>query len=332
MKRTIALLAALALLLPLSGCTAEPAEQTFFAMDTVMRVRVWHGSDAQEDVSAVCALIGSLEQTLSVTDPDSELSALNDAGSASVSDDTLYILEQTLALSTRTGGALDPTLCPIVRLWGFTTDSCRVPSQPELAAALETVGTQHVLISADTVTLESGTMLDFGAVAKGYAAQKAAALLTESGVQAALLAFGGNIQTVGTKPDGSAWQIGVQDPFHTDATAAVLSLTGSHAVVTSGGYQRYFEEDGVRYCHIIDPETGAPVQGDLASVTIVADDGLLADGLSTALYVMGLSEACEFWRASDDFEAVLIAADGTVYATEGLAASLSGTEFEVIAR
>ncbi len=316
-----------------AGCARpQTAAVTFFAMDTVMSARVWHDGAGADDVQAVQSLVTGLEQMLSVTDEHSELFRLNADGQAALSEDTLNILQQTLVLSARTRGALDPTLYPVVRLWGFTTGSYRVPSEPEIAEAMAAVGTEHVFIDGSAVTLTDGAMLDFGAVAKGYAAQKAADELIARGAAAAILSFGGNVQTLGSKPDGTSWQIDVRDPFDETRAAATLSLTGSHAVVTSGGYQRYFEADGVRYHHIFDPQSGAPAQSGLASVTIVADDGLLADGLSTALYVMGLEDAAALWRESDDFEAVLITDGGELYATEGLAACLSGADVQVIGR
>ena len=327
--RRLWIFAALAAVFLLSGCAAQSAETTFFAMDTVMSVRIW-GRDARDACGAVQEQVEQLERELSVTDEDSALAQLNASGSGALPGDALTLLRSALDLSARTGGALDPTLYPAVRLWGFTTGDYRVPSDVEIADALSRAGAEHVSIDGDTVTLSDGAMLDFGAVAKGYAAQKCADFLSD-GITAALLSFGGNVQTIGDKPDGTAWHIGVQDPFG-DGTAAALTLTGANAVVTSGGYQRYFEENGVRYCHILDPKTGAPADSGLSSVTIVASDGLFADGLSTALYVMGLSAAADFWRDSSDFEAVFITDDGEIFYTAGLSGCIDADGAEVIER
>ena len=298
-------------------------------MDTLMRVKIW-GSDAAAD--AVQQEVYRLEKLLSVTENSSDVALLNCGGYKRISDETDELLHSALTISERTGGAFDPTVYPLVRLWGFTEATQRVPSQDELQAALSHIGIENVDAQDGFAELKNGAQLDFGGIAKGYAAERCSSILQASGVEAALLALGGNVQTVGSKPDGTPWAIGIADPAQPEQSLATLRFTGPLALVTSGGYQRYFEKDGVRYHHILDPKTGMPAQSGLASVTVLAQSGTLADALSTALFVMGLDEATEFWRASDDFEAVFITDDGEIYATAGAAELLDDCEFQVIAR
>lgn len=331
MKRFLFLFLIPALLL----CACTPSGGTYYetdlyAMDTYMTIRVY-GSDAQEQAQAAVACINTLNSTLSATDPHSALYRLNRTGTSS--DATICtLLRRTLPLSERTGGTLDPTVYPLVCLWGFPGQNYRVPTASEISAALAHVGTSHILLSGSSVSLDHGTQLDFGAVGKGYAGQQCAALLSQNGVAAALLCLGGNIQTLGTKPDGSDWVVGITDPNDTTACFGTLHLSGTHAIVTSGSYQRQFTQDGKTYHHILDPATGYPADSGLVSVTIVADDGFLADGLSTALFVMGLEKATDFYRQSDDFEAIFMTTDGTVYLTAGLSDCFTGCEYEVISR
>lgn len=322
----------LLLLMPLflTACAAAaPVERSLFAMDTLMSIRIWGGEDAPDAVSDELTRLDSL---LSATDASSEIYHLNQAGQAALSDEVAALLKKCCALSERTNGCFDPTIYPLVCAYGFPTDAYRVPQAEELSALLETVGTAHLHFTGNTVALDSGSQLDLGAVGKGYAAEACAELLDELGVQAALLQLGGNVQTVGTKPDGSDWAIGIADPNEPTQAIGVLRFTGSLAVITSGAYQRFFEEDGVRYHHILDPRTGVCAENGLASVTILAESGTLADALSTALFVMGLEEASEFWRASDDFEAVFVTEAGAVFATTGAADRLTDCDFTVIAR
>lgn len=312
-----------------SGCTGAQARETaVFCMDTAMQLRVY-GDDGSAS-GELCELLTGLDAKLSVTDEQSALYRLNETGRSS--DETVLALwAEADRLCTRTGGAVDPTVYPAVRLWGFTTGDYRVPSDAEISDARMRVGAKHVRLSGGALTLDGGAALDFGAFAKGWAGDLCRQALEKRGLSA-ILSLGGNIQTVGTKPDGSDWVIGVTDPDNPSAYRLTLRLSGSCAAVTSGDYQRFFEQDGVRYCHILDPATGRPVDNGLRSVTVVCDSGVTADGLSTALYVMGYEKAAEFWRQSDDFEAVFLLADGTVYVTEGLAEAVRGAEYAVVAR
>ena len=319
--------AMLSALLFLTGCSAEsspePVQGTFFAMDTVMDFTIY-GESGLIDQSE--SLITSLESLVSVTDADSELYAINQTGSGMLTEEASSLMEQALEICRRTDGALDLSIYPIVRAWGFTTGSYQVPDEAEIQALLPLGDYRKIQYDAatGTVTLPEGMEIDLGSVAKGYAGQLAAQMLREHGVQSALLNLGGNVQTVGTKPDGSPWQIGIKDPQGEDAMM-VLSVE-DQAVVTSGGYERYFEQDGQTYWHIMDPSTGHPADSGLISVTIVGDEGVVCDGLSTALFVMGLEKAADLWAQSGDFEAVFVTASGEVYITEGLRDRFALTE------
>ena len=320
MKRLLCLVLALSLL---SGCApastqAVPAwESTFFAMDTVMNVRIYAGG-SEALLDAAGDRVRELEALLSVTDPDSEIYALNRDGSAALSGDAAGLLAGALELCGRTDGALDVTIYPVLRAWGFTTGDYAVPDTDTIAGLLARVDYTQVSLdeAAGTVSLPSGMEIDLGSVAKGYTGDVLAGLLKAYGVESALLDLGGNIQAIGSKPDGSPWRIGVRDP-EGDGNIGVVTVTDK-AVVTSGGYERYFEQDGVRYWHIIDPAAGAPARSGLQSVTVVGDSGLVCDALSTALFVMGLDGALEHWRAHRDFEAVFVCEDGSVTVTAGL--------------
>lgn len=311
----------------LTGCSGAPAQgpetATFFAMDTAMDFTVYGDAALLDEAET---LIGSLEEQVSVTDEHSDIYAIDHTGSGSLSGNTAELMEQALELCRRTGGALDISVYPIVRAWGFTTGSYQVPDEETIQSLLPLVDYTQIQYDAATgvVMLPEGMEIDLGSVAKGYAGQLAAQMLRNSGVESALLNLGGNVQTVGTKPDGSPWKIGIKDPQGEDAMM-VLSVE-DQAVVTSGGYERYFEQDGQTYWHIMDPSTGHPADSGLISVTIVGDEGVVCDGLSTALFVMGLEKAADLWAQSCDFEAVFVTASGEVYITEGLRDRFALTE------
>lgn len=306
MKRLICVLLMIMLLW---GCAPQEqmAQETVFAMDTVMDLKIW-GPDSQKAAQTLEQLFSDMEDSWSAVAEDSVLGALNRGENVS-SPEQASFLTDVQALSDRTGGAFDPRLGGKVALWGFYNEEYRIPTAEELATA--------------------PALWDLGAVVKGYAGQQAVEQLQALDVDRAILNLGGNVQTYGEKPNGSPWQIGIQDPNGGD-TIGTVSVAGTASVVTSGDYQRYFEKDGVRYHHILDPATGCPAGSGLSSVTVICRDGMTADALSTALFVMGLEAATEFWRQSDDFEAVFILSTGEIYATEG--AALSGCEFEVICR
>ena len=302
---------------PASDPGADKSTRTVLAMDTIMDLTVY-GPEGQTALDSGEETILSLEKRLSVTDEESEIYAANHSGgeSVAVSDDTAELLRTALDLCGSTGGALDVTIYPVVSAWGFTNGNYRVPGEGELAGLLARVDYARIALDGDTLTVPDGMELDLGAVAKGYTGDRVMERFRAAGVTSAIISLGGNVQALGRKPDGSLWQVAVQDP-EGSGYAAVLSVADK-AVITSGGYERYFEEDGKIYWHIIDPATGRPAENGLESVTIAADSGVLADGLSTALFVMGADKAAEYWRTNGGFDFILIDDGGTVTITEGL--------------
>lgn len=332
MKRFLSFLLCLTVL---SGCSAqppkaEPLQTQFFSMDTVMSLRIYDGG-GEETLHAARQEVERLDKLLSRTNGDSQISTLN----AHAGDGTMVRLEPEVAgllsfaksVSGLLPGAFDITIAPVMDAWGFTTEERRVPSDKTLAAAMALTDSAMLTVdeAASAARLEqAGMEVDLGAVAKGFTAARVETVLREGGVRSALLDLGGNITALGSKADGSPWQVAVKDPQDTGEALCVLSLSDQTAS-TSGGYERYFEEDGVLYHHIIDPKTGFPAHSGLRSVTVVSPDHPLADALSTALFVAGPEEALDFWRSRDDFELVLCADDGSVIVTEGLEAGFRPT-------
>lgn len=309
--------------LAFAGCTSQSLEGQqeqvdFFGMDTYMTITAY-GEDAGEAVEEAQARILELEKEWSVTDESSQIYQANHSGGSPVtlSDDTRDVVSFALEMAEKTGGALEPTIYPVLEAWGFTTDENRIPAPDEIQTLLEHVGYEQVSLSGNELTLPEGVELDLGAVGKGYAGDAAAEVIKEQGVTSALLDLGGNIQAVGKRPDGTDWRIGIRNPFG-DGQMGML-LASDCAVVTSGSYERYFVgEDGKEYTHIIDPETGYPVDNGLVSVSIIAEEGKVADALSTSMFVKGLEGAEEYWKEHQDFEMIAVTEDGDIYVTEGI--------------
>lgn len=327
-KKAICVITAVIILLSCAGCgeQAEPADRSFFALDTYITMQAV-GQDAEQALDAAEESIRELEQKWSVTNTGSEIYAINqsDGNPTSISEGTAQLLHFALDMAQDTGGALDPTIYPVLTAWGFTTDSYQVPSQEELGTLLSYVDYQSIQLIDDTVTVPGECQIDLGAVAKGYIGDLVADMLRECGITSALMNLGGNVQAVGAKPDGSPWRVGVRDPL-ADGNLGVLEIM-DQAVVTSGGYERYFTDaDGNVYWHILDPQTGYPARNGLISVTVVSPEGKRSDALSTALFVMGTERATEYWRAHDGFEMLVVTEGGDICLTEGLEHTFTLTE------
>lgn len=306
---------------------SKELKRDFFAMDTHITLTAYENRDKETKALHTETALEKAEERLrkleglwSVTDAGSEIYEINHSGGkpVAVSSETAKIISYALSMAEKTDGALDPTIYPVLTAWGFTAEENRVPGEDELKRLRALVDYRKAELSGNQVSLPEGMELDLGAVGKGYAGDILAELLKEEGVGSALLDLGGNIQTIGSRPDGSAFRLGIRNPFG-DGTLGVLLAAEDCAAVTSGNYERYFTgEDGKEYGHIIDPSSGYPAENELASVTIIAKEGKLADALSTAMMVKGPEGAFAYWRENPDFEMLAVTKDGKIVLTEGI--------------
>ena len=332
MKR---ILAVFVLFFVLTGCAAKTASHTvdFFAMDTFMSVTAY-GADSNSAQQAAVACeqqVNTLEPALSRTRQDSDLYRLNhaDGAACTVSDETYDAIEAAVQYAELTGGAFDPTMAVLTDLWGIGTENAHVPAQAEIDVALDKVGYENiVLLGNNQVQLKNGAQIDLGGIGKGFATDAVADVLAEQdedAVTGALVQLGGNIGAFGSNParDGGSWSIGIADPDDNADFIATVEVRDK-SVVTSGDYERYFEQDGKRYHHIFDPVTGYPADTGLRSVTVIDESSTRADALTTALFVMGLDKGMAFC-AENDIAAVFVTSDKQVYTTDAVATACTYT-------
>ena len=312
--------------------TSKMNEIDIFAMDTFMSIKAKGVDD--ELLADVEGEITRLDSLFSVTRPDSDIAKLNAEGKVEADADTVELIELAKNMCKTTNGALDISVYPVVSLWGFTNGNYRVPESSEIDKTLRLVDYAQIKIDGNIVQLDEGMELDLGAVAKGYTSDKICELLRENGVTSAVINLGGNVQTIGKRPDGKKWRVAVKNPFETDKNLLVVEIEDT-AVITSGNYERYFEADGKRYCHIIDSKTGYPADNGIVSMTVIGKNGFECDALSTALFVMRPEKAIEFWKTLDDIEMIYVTDEEKIYITEGISSyctNTSGLSIEVIGR
>jgi len=316
MRRAACLITALLLLCAACAQAAAPARLQFLAMDTFMSLTAY-GPEAEAALTAIRAEAEALEGLISVTRPESELARLNAGQRIALSPATRALLGRSLEMCARTSGLLDITLYPVLSAWGFTQSVQAVPDAETLRTLLPLVDYRAIRLEGDALALKGGMMLDLGSTAKGFMGDRGADILAQHGVQSAILDLGGDVRAVGTKPDGSPWTVAIADPQREGGLLGQITLADG-AIVTSGSSERFFEQNGVTYWHILDPRTGAPARSGLLSVSVVGSSGMLCDGLSTALFVMGREGALAHWAQHRDFDLVLVTDTGTVVITPGL--------------
>ncbi len=315
-----------AMLVPLTGCgETRESQREVYAMDTVMTLTAY-GKNANAGLRAAESIILSMDNALDPELSTSTVYAINHAQGAStvVSGQIAKMISTAYTVYKQSEGALDLTLYPLVKRWGFIDGKYYVPTAEEIAEDLSRLCFDKLVLSSFpasgsySVTIPSYGEMSFASVAKGCAADNAVEAMRQAGVTSGIISLGGNVQTLGLRPDGSEWRVAVQDPANTASYLGVVSV-GETAVVTSGGYQRYFTDSrGTTYQHIINPASGYPVTNTLQSVTIICPDGTLADCLSTAMYVLGESRAINYWRTYGGFEMILVTKESKIICTKGL--------------
>ena len=324
MRKAITIIMSGICMMPLLTACGNQADSVqsadIFAMDTYMNLKAY-GQEAEAAVAEAEARIYGLEYTFSVTNEGGDVWRINhaDGQPVPVSADTASVLQTARRMNLESGGALCISLYPVLRTWGFTTGAYRIPAAGEISALLRSADDSRISVTDDAVCVPAGTEIDLGAVAKGYTGDAVMEIMQQHHISSAIINLGGNVQTRGSKPDGTAWTVGITDPFAPDSLLGTVRVT-DRAVITSGNYERCFTgENGKRYWHILDPETGCPADNGLVSVTVIGDCGAACDALSTALFVEGTERAVSHWRSSRDFEMILVTAGGELLMTEGIA-------------
>ncbi len=302
--------------------TSEPVSSSELMLGTVCMIKIYDNPHEAAFTEAF-ARIDAIEQQMSITLPESVISSVNnEAGRKAVPVplETFNVVREAVHIARLSGGAFDPSIGPLIKAWGIGTDNARVPSLNEISVLLNLVDYQKIILDTDdrSIYLESpGMILDLGGIAKGYAADEVRKVLREHNVQSAIINLGGNVLTVGKKPDGSLWRIGVQDPAKDRGAYIMILSIEDTAIVTSGPYERYFSIDDILYHHILNTETGYPVDSNLGSVSIISRDSFIADALSTAFFAMGIEQGMTLVESFESIEAAAVTWDNKIIVSSG---------------
>jgi len=311
------------------------ASRTEFVLDTVCTITLF--DQGKDSVYKDCFdRLHEIENRMSVTLPDSDLAHVNKAAGrqpVQVHDDVFRVIDRALYYAELSGGAMDPTVEPLVTLWGVGTDNARVPSQEEIDAVIPLINWRDVELDRENKTVflkRPGMALDLGAIAKGFAADEVAVILKKDRVKRAIIDLGGNILTYGEKADKSPWKVGLQSPFDERGQYLGIVTGPAQTVVTSGVYERYFEYDGVLYHHLLDPATGYPTRNELLAVTIITGASFDGDGLSTPVFVMGYEKGRALVESLKGVEAIFVFDDMTVRKTKGANFTLTDDRYRLL--
>lgn len=322
MKKYLTIFVCLFSVLFFTSCGKENASvsKTGFYFDTVIKVTLYD-TDAEPELESCFALADKYEKLLSATKKGSDIWNINHANGkpVEVSKETVSLLQKAIYYSEISDGAFDITIGKLSSLWDFGENKDTIPSTKEIDAALPTVDYHNIQISGNNVTLKNSmTQIDLGGIAKGYIADQMKAQLRADGIKEGIINLGGNVLTVGPKTSGDTYKIGIQKPFdESGSPIASVDITDA-SLVSSGVYERYFEKDGKRYHHILNPKTGYPYDNGLLGVTIITDSSVDADALSTTCFALGLEDGMDLIENTKEAEAVFITEDFTLHKSSGI--------------
>ncbi|TDO83387.1 thiamine biosynthesis lipoprotein [Halanaerobium saccharolyticum] len=333
----ITILAVFLLILTACGNKAEElpqAKDTAFLMDTLVQMQA-HGENAEVAVEESMERIREIENLMSKTIKSSDIYELNHNPKTKIqiSQASMAVLKKALEYAKMTDGSFDPTIGALVELWGIGTEDAAVPTQSEIEKALSNTGYQYLKLYENSAKITNpGVKIDLGGIAKGYAAEEVKDVVQKHGIQHAFVNLGGNVLVIGNKVDGSPWKIGIQDPREGRGNVMAIVDAVDSTIVTSGNYERYFEENGKLYHHIINPETGYPARNNLLSASIISENSFDADALSTAVYVMGLEKGMNFIESLENVEVMFITEKLDVYLSSGLKdiIEITDSDFNII--
>lgn len=320
-------------LLFIAGCSAEeeatlleePYDQTEFLMGTYVSLRVYD-EGKEEVMDEAFERVAELEQQIGMNIDSSEIAEINAAAGeqpVSVSDDVYELLEVSADYSALSNSGFDYTIGPITNLWRIGFDDARVPEPEEVEAVLPLVDHEKVELNAEDQSIyltDSDMVLDLGAIAKGYITDEVKEVFQDNNVTTAIMDLGGNVVVMGDSPtrEDGGFNVGVQDPYSDRGNYVGAMNLSDKSIVTSGIYERYIEEDGEIYHHLMNPETGYPFDNNLASVTILSDESIDGDALSTVVFGFGLEDGLEYIDNQEDIEAIFITKDYEIYLSSGI--------------
>ncbi|MGM1047211.1 MAG: FAD:protein FMN transferase [Bacillota bacterium] len=309
----------------------DPIKKSYYIFDTIVQVKVYDSRITDRHFNEIEELLKTIDAEMSRTNDKSELARVNDNAGikpVQVSDQTFDVIQKAYDYTKQTEGRFNLAIGPLVTLWNIGNEGAHVPDQSKIDELIPHSQYNQVELNPDTREVylkEKGMEMDLGGIAKGYSADVIAKYLTDNGFKSAIIDLGGNVLALGQKPGGHKWTIGIQDPDLSRGNPIGNLKVENQTIVTSGVYERFFEEDGKVYHHILDSDTGYPVDNNLNSVTILTDSSIDADALSTSIFSMGLEKGLEFAEQLDKAEALFITKDKKVYITSGMAEVLAMT-------